>query len=116
MPSNDLFTSDGASLSDLSNKMPFLQSSVHDQNNGFVKPRKGKASGGTGNGRKAEATHQERAEEDEGDEVGVGQGGAASLALVLNNLDAQSLVERHLVVVCEQIYCIGDQRRIFVMF
>ena len=60
--------------------------------------------------------HDEGTEKDEGDEVGVGQGGAAGLAFVLDNLDAQSLVERHLVVVCEQMYCNVDRRRIFVMF
>ncbi len=33
-------------------------------------------------------TDQKRAEEDEGDEVGVGEGWAAGLSLVLHDLDA----------------------------
>jgi hypothetical protein len=41
-------------------------------------------------------TYQKRAEEDEGDEVGVGEGRAAGLALVLHDFDAQGFVERNL--------------------
>ena len=41
-------------------------------------------------------TDQKWAEEDEGDKVGVGEGRAAGLALVLHDLDAQSFVEWNL--------------------
>ena len=41
-------------------------------------------------------TDQKWAEENEGDKVDVGEGGAAGLVLVLNHLDAQGLIEGHL--------------------